>query len=54
MARVSIAERIMVGGHVRGEEERHDGAIRCGEVGGAIHEIATGGNLNLRGGVNRL
>ena len=47
MARVSIAERIMVGVHVR-EEERHDGAISCSEVGGAIHET-TGGNLNLRG-----
>src|SRR5260221_14202833 len=49
MARVSIAERIMVGGHVRGEEERHDGAIRCVEVGITIGELITGGNFNLRG-----
>lgn len=40
----------MVGGHVRGEEESHGGAISCGKVGGVIHKIATGGNLNLRGG----
>jgi len=48
--RVSIAESITVGGYVRGEEERHGGAISCGKVGGVIQEIATGGNLNLRGG----
>jgi|HubBroStandDraft_3_1064219.scaffolds.fasta_scaffold2039123_2 hypothetical protein len=29
------------------EEERHGGAIACGEVAGAIHEVTTGGNLNL-------
>jgi len=40
---------MLVGGHVRGEPERHGGAISCGEVGRAIHELTTGGNLNLRG-----
>jgi hypothetical protein len=49
VARVSIAERIMVGSHVRGEVERHDGAIRCVEVGLAIGELIVGGNFNLRG-----
>jgi len=49
MARVSIAERIKVGSHVRGEVERHDGAIRCVEVGIAIGELTIGGNFNLRG-----
>lgn len=30
------------------EKERHGGAIACGEVARVIHELTTGGNLNLR------
>jgi len=33
---------------VRGDPERHDGAIRCAEVRRAIDEVTTSGNLNLR------
>jgi len=31
----------------RGDKERHDGAIRCAEVRGAIDEATTRGNLNI-------
>jgi hypothetical protein len=38
------------GEHVRRVEEGHGGAISCGDVGRAKHELTTGGNLNLRRG----
>ena len=48
MARMSsFAKKDHDVGNFLQEKERHGGAIACGEVIRAIHEVTTGGNLDL-------
>jgi hypothetical protein len=45
---MSIVKKTFCGELLRGENECHNGAITCGEVGRRIAELTTGRDLNLR------